>query len=92
MPIPRLPRPRAAKFLLAQCHFDLHQMEAAVSHFKAALDNATEVPDLEDHIHYKLGLAFEALNNPGEATSYFQKIEGRADLFPDVTLRLQRLA
>jgi tetratricopeptide (TPR) repeat protein len=79
-----------AHFLLGQCHFDLRRLEEAVAHFESALEGAEDT--LTDHIHYKLGLAFEALERPGDATFHFQKLKGHDDQFPDVAGRLQRLA
>lgn len=81
-----------AMFLIGQSHFDLRQMRDAVTHFKAALPKARKVPELEQHVIYKLGLAYEALGERVEATYYFRKISARGDLFPDVSHRLQRLA
>jgi pilus assembly protein FimV len=84
-------QPRAL-FLIGQSYFDLRHMRDAVTHFKAALPKARKIPELEHHVVYKLGLAYEALGERVEATYYFRKISSRGDLFPDVNHRLERLA
>lgn len=81
-----------AHFLMAQANIELGDHQEAIGQLKQSLKAIAAGSALQPHAFFRIGLVYELIGNAQEARYYFQKIAARADLFPDVGQRLQRLS
>jgi len=80
-----------AHTMIALSHVANGTMEAAIEHFKLALESRSLAPEARLELWFEIGNALELLGNASEALIWYEKVEEQNPQYRDVAARIERL-
>jgi pilus assembly protein FimV len=80
-----------AHTMIGLSHVANGTMEAAIEHFKTALQSPILVPEARHELWFEIGNALELLGKASEALVWYEKVDEQNPQFRDVAARIERL-